>query len=65
MKSLFLSVLLATSIGYASELTNEDEEIVKDLEFFSNLELLEDEVSLEELEEMEALVTEEKKGEQS
>tara|TARA_Y100000590_G_scaffold263893_1_gene296246 strand:+ start:93728 stop:93925 length:198 start_codon:yes stop_codon:yes gene_type:complete len=65
LKSLFLSVLLATSIGYASELTNEDEEIVKDLEFFSNLELLEDEVSLEELEEMEALVTEEKKGEQS
>lgn len=38
---------------YAEEIGAEDREILKQLEFFSNLDLLEDEVDLEDLDKME------------
>lgn len=47
-----VGLLLTSALVYGEDLGKEDMEILKDLEFFSNLELMEDEISLEDLEEM-------------
>lgn len=46
-------LFLSLSFCYAEDLGAEDKEILKQLEFFSNLELLEDDVDLEDLDRME------------
>ncbi|MFT6071303.1 MAG: hypothetical protein ACJAT2_000485 [Bacteriovoracaceae bacterium] len=53
MKLALLFLFLSFSICYAEDLGAEDKEILKQLEFFSNLELLEDDVDLEDLDKME------------
>lgn len=53
MKNLIILTLIFSSFTFAEELGAEDKEILKELEFFSNMEILEDDISLEDLEEME------------
>ncbi len=53
MKIGLMLLFLSLSFCYAEDLGAEDKEILKQLEFFSNLELLEDDVDLEDLDRME------------
>lgn len=53
MRKLFLALLLTSGLVFGEELGAEDREIIKELEFFSNLDLMQEDVSLEDLEEME------------
>lgn len=53
MKKWFVLLLLGSGLVFAEEIGAEDKEILKQLEFFSNLELLEDDVDLEDLDKME------------
>jgi hypothetical protein len=53
LKRWFILFFLSMGLCYAEEIGAEDREILKQLEFFSNLDLLEDEVDLEDLDKME------------
>lgn len=53
MKSWIILLFLSVGLCFADDIGAEDKEILKQLEFFSNLELLEDEVDLEDLDKME------------
>lgn len=52
MRKFILALFMATGLVYGEELGAEDKEIIKELEFFSNLDLMEEDVSLEDLEEL-------------
>lgn len=66
MRTILLSLLLTTGMVYGEDLDAEDKEIIKELEFFSNMELMEEDLSFEEIEDLgEDDLASKKQGQQS